>query len=33
VKEELKKEGLLDRWVDLKHGETMFLDANGSVTA
>jgi L-ascorbate metabolism protein UlaG (beta-lactamase superfamily) len=25
VKEELKKEGLLDRWVDLKHGETLFL--------
>ena len=25
VKEELKKEGLLDRWVDLKHGETFFL--------
>jgi N-acyl-phosphatidylethanolamine-hydrolysing phospholipase D len=27
VKEELKKEGLLDRWIDLKHGETLFLDA------
>ena len=25
VKEELKKEGLLDRWVDIKHGETLFL--------
>jgi len=33
VKEELKKEGLLDRWVDLKHGETFFLDSNGSITA
>jgi L-ascorbate metabolism protein UlaG (beta-lactamase superfamily) len=31
VKEELEKEGLLDRLVDLKHGETMFLDSNGSV--
>ncbi|UCD81107.1 MAG: MBL fold metallo-hydrolase [Desulfobacterales bacterium] len=26
VKEELKKEGLLDKLVDLKHGETLFLD-------
>jgi L-ascorbate metabolism protein UlaG (beta-lactamase superfamily) len=25
VEEELKKEGLLDRWVDLKHGETFFI--------
>ena len=27
VKEELRKEGLLDRLVDLKHGETFFLDS------
>ena len=27
VKEELQKEGLLDKLVDLKHGETMFLDS------
>lgn len=27
VKAELKKEGLLDRWVDLKHGETLYLDS------
>lgn len=27
VKEELKKEGLRDRLVDLKHGETLFLDS------
>ena len=27
VKEELKKQGLLDRLIDLKHGETMFLDS------
>jgi len=27
IKEELKKEGLLDKLVDLKHGETLFLDA------
>jgi L-ascorbate metabolism protein UlaG (beta-lactamase superfamily) len=26
VKEELRKEGLLDKLVDLKHGETVFLD-------
>ena len=25
VREALKREGLLDRWVDLKHGETLFL--------
>jgi N-acyl-phosphatidylethanolamine-hydrolysing phospholipase D len=31
VKEELKKEGLLDKLVDLKHGETLYLDSNGSV--
>jgi len=33
VKEELKKEGLLDRLVDLKHGETLYLDTHGSVIA
>ncbi len=27
VKEELKKEGLLDKYVDLKHGETIYLDS------
>jgi N-acyl-phosphatidylethanolamine-hydrolysing phospholipase D len=27
VKEELKKEGLLDRLVDLRHGETLFVDS------
>jgi len=27
VKEELKKEGLLDRWVNLRHGQTLFLDS------
>ena len=27
VKEELKKEGLLDKLVDIKHGETLFLDS------
>lgn len=27
VKEELKKEGLLDKLVDLKHGQTLFLDS------
>lgn len=27
VKEALEKEGLLDRWVDLKHGQTLFLDS------
>ena len=32
VKEELKKESLLDRYVDLKHGETLFLDSHGSVS-
>jgi L-ascorbate metabolism protein UlaG (beta-lactamase superfamily) len=30
VKEELKKEGLMDRYVDLKHGETLYLDSHGS---
>ena len=32
VKEELKKENLLERYVDLKHGETLFLDSHGAVT-
>jgi len=32
VKEELKKEGLIDRLVDLKHGQTLYLDSNGSAT-
>jgi len=27
VKKELKKQGLLDRWVDLKHGQTLFVDS------
>jgi len=27
VKVELEKEGLLDRWVDLKHGQTLVIDA------
>jgi L-ascorbate metabolism protein UlaG (beta-lactamase superfamily) len=27
VKEELKKEGLLDKYIDLKHGETIYLDS------
>ena len=26
LKQELEKEGLVDRWVDLRHGQTLFLD-------
>ena len=29
VKKEMKKEGLFDKYVDLKHGETLDLDAGG----
>jgi L-ascorbate metabolism protein UlaG (beta-lactamase superfamily) len=32
VKEELKKEGLLDQLIDIKHGETLYLDTNGVVS-
>jgi L-ascorbate metabolism protein UlaG (beta-lactamase superfamily) len=27
IKEELEKERLLDRWVNLRHGQTLFLDS------
>jgi L-ascorbate metabolism protein UlaG (beta-lactamase superfamily) len=32
VKDELTKEGLLDKYVDLKHGETLYLDTHGAVS-
>ena len=32
VKDELRKEGLLDKYVDLKHGETLYLDTHGAVS-
>ena len=27
IEKELKKEGLLDKLVDLKHGQTLFIDS------
>lgn len=33
VKKELKREGLLDKYVDVKHGETLYLDPNGALSA
>ncbi len=32
VKDELTKKGLLDKYVDLKHGETLYLDTHGAVS-
>jgi L-ascorbate metabolism protein UlaG (beta-lactamase superfamily) len=32
VKDELKKEGILDKYIDLKHGETLYLDTSGSLS-
>ena len=32
VKKEMKKEGLLDKYVELKHGETLYLDTNGALS-